>query len=131
MAFTEQDKQETRIQFQGVPVSTYVAWYHQFAAAPEAAIVMDLARHALMSLPPEVWTQLFKTLEEVVLRLIFREPRRKAPLVFRTRADLLTIDLELPPDAKPEIVKEVFRGVRSMLPPTRKRRTIRHDQRRR
>jgi len=120
IAFTEQDRDEARTQFRDVPVSVYVAWYHQFADAPQAAVVMDLARQALMSLPPEVWNQLFKTLEEVVLRLIFREPRRTGPLVFRMRADPLMIDLEVPPDAKPEMVKEVFRGARSMLRPARK-----------
>ncbi len=50
LAFTEHDREEARIPLSEVPVSTHVAWYHQFADAPQAAVVVDLARQALMSL---------------------------------------------------------------------------------
>ncbi len=119
MAFSEQDREDARTQFRELPVSVYVAWYHQFAESPQAALVIDVVRQAVMSLPPDVWTGVFNTLEKVVLRLIFPEPRRTTPLVFRMRADPLMIDLEVPADAEPEMVKEVFRGARSMLPPNK------------
>lgn len=63
-----------------------------------------------MSLRPEVWNQLFKTLEKVVLRLVFREPPRTTPLTFRMRGQGISIDLEVPVGSDPEIVKAVFRG---------------------
>ena len=100
-----------------VPASTYVTWYHQFAALPTAAIVIDLARHAAMSLPPEVWNDLLSKLGEAVVRAIFRDHRQTdpppggEPLVLRVRSADISVSLKVPPDADPETVREVFRGV--------------------
>jgi hypothetical protein len=121
LAFDERDREEARIRFRAVPVSVYVTWYHQFAEVPQPAVVLDLVRNAFLSMPPEVWNQLFKTLEDVVLRLIFREPKRSTPLIFRLRAGELRLNLEVPPDADPEIVREVFRGAQSVLRPSTRR----------
>ena len=71
LAFDEHDRNEARTPFLAIPVSVYVTWYHQFAEVPQPAVFLDLVRNAVLSMPREVWNQLFKALEDVVLRLIF------------------------------------------------------------
>lgn len=121
LAFHDRDREEARISFEAIPVSVYVTWYHQFAEVPQPAIILDLVRHAFLSMPPEVWNQVFKTLEDVVVRLIFREPKRTTPLIFRLRAGDVRLNVEVPPEANPAVVREVFRGARSLLRPRKRR----------
>ena len=116
MSFDASDRDEARLPFEGLPVSTYVTWYHQFAELPQPAVVLDLARHIWLSLPPEVWDRLFKAIEEVVLKLIFKpKAKRTLPLVFRLRSGEFNVSVEVPADADPGLVREVFRGARSVL----------------
>jgi hypothetical protein len=117
LAFTDSELQQARMAFQDVSVSTYVTWYHQFADAPQAAVVVDIARNLLSIVPPEVWRHLFDKLVDVVLSLVFREPPRSTPITLRVRSQNLRIDLEVPVDADPKMVKETLRGVEAMLHP--------------
>jgi len=116
LAFTEEDLNDARAALRNVEVATYVTWYHQLAAEPQPAVVLHLAQQALAALPPEVWTQLMKAVQEIVLKVIFREPRPTRSTVLRAKfegGDRL--DVSVPPDADPETVDSFFQGISRVI----------------
>jgi hypothetical protein len=122
LAFTHQDLSEARAALQEVEVTTYVTWYVQLAAEPQPAVVLHLAQQALVALPPEVWTQLMKTVQEVVVKLIFREPRPTTPTMLRAKFDGGDrLDVSVPPDADPETVDSFFQGISRVIRASRSR----------
>ncbi len=122
LAFTHQDLKEARAALQEVGVTTYVTWYVQLAAEPQPAVVLHLAQQALAALPPEVWTQLMKTVQEAVVKLIFREPRPTTPTVLRAKFDSGDrLDVSVPPDADPETVDSFFQGLSRVIRASRSR----------
>jgi hypothetical protein len=109
LAFTDADVAELTEALAEVP-NADVRWYHQFAAAPEPTVLVELTQAIGSILQTPAWL----ALERAILRLLVRRPRT-GPIVFRMRGPNVKFDIQVPVNADPEMVTMLFDRAEQLL----------------
>src|SRR5882672_6313071 len=78
-------------------------------------MAIDLGRRVLRSLSIEGWIHLWATLARLVVSLLNQTPKRRSLLRLRLDTARIRVDLQLPPETDPTLLRLALQGMTAML----------------